>query len=393
LTTGEASSSKTPPQMPPLWVFLILACFDCSATAVSSVGLIWVDASTNQMLRGSMVVFTAVFSVMIFRRCLPNMKWIGVGIVVAGLLLVGLSSVLQKSIDGDSGDDTQATASQVSIGIALVFLGSALNGFQNVMEEKLMKGTDCHPLLVVGWEGFFGIFLASFLLLPISSTIPGDDCGKAEDTLDTLYMLYHSWLITFLCVLYALSLYVMNYTLMEIAKVLSAVHRSLINSCRTVLVWVGDILLYYVFTGHDFGESWTRWSFMQLGGFVLLVAGTVVYGSAGTAAKSLPSAEYLQENEKHYTQTTTTTITTTAILDSSQTNKQSINSPKTSKTKNNSTLPQLFYYWQQHIISSTLFLLFFFLFCFDLVSFPSLFVYFDFQGYSFFKKIVVWLCL
>src|SRR5690349_2952419 len=46
-----------------------------------------------------------------------------------------------------------------------------------------------HPLEVVGYEGIFGLFFSSIVLLPILTRIPGSDCNSAEDTLDTLHMM------------------------------------------------------------------------------------------------------------------------------------------------------------------------------------------------------------
>ncbi len=68
--TGSSPKSK-----PPLWVFAVLATFDLSGTAIGGVGLQWVDASVNQMLRGSGVVFTAFASILLLQRRLCIKQW------------------------------------------------------------------------------------------------------------------------------------------------------------------------------------------------------------------------------------------------------------------------------------------------------------------------------
>ena len=50
---------------------------------------------------------------------------------------------------------------------------------------------------------------------------------------------------------------------------------------RTLMVWVTSILLYYVTPKEDRalsgGEQWTNWSFMELGAFILMTAGVLIY--------------------------------------------------------------------------------------------------------------------
>jgi len=74
------------------------------------------------------------------------MQWVGIGIVMLGLILVGAAGMLRPS------SDKTPPASDVFVGILLVLSGSALNSLQNVFEEKLLKGASVDPLEVVGWE-------------------------------------------------------------------------------------------------------------------------------------------------------------------------------------------------------------------------------------------------
>jgi len=302
LPAGDAA----PVKKPPIWVYAILCVFDLSATSVSGVGLIWVDASLNQMLRGSMVVFCAIFSVLMLKRRLNKGQWASIGLVCIGLALVGMSGMLKKHYEKDSGDDSsqKVTSGQMLIGILLILLGSALNAVQNVFEEKLLKavgGAEVDPLELVGWEGVFGTILAAFVLLPIVQHIPGDDCGKAEDTLNTLKQLGNSGLAIGMSLSFVFGLMLMNWTSQQISQQLSSVHRNLVSAVRTVLVWIGSLILYYT-TSHtgnkddaDYGEQWTNWSFMELGGFVVLVGGTVLYSYAGIqAARAQEALEVLR---------------------------------------------------------------------------------------------------
>ncbi len=191
-------------------------------------------------------------------------------------VLVGGAGML----DPASNDSNSASSKQVLIGIILVLAGSALNACQGVLEEALMKGlgdgVEAHPLEVVGWEGVFGCIWSAFVMLPIVQHMSGGDCGSVENSRDTLTMLRNSPAVVALVVFYAISLAFMNNYSQVVSKYLSAVHRMLLNTSRVVLVWMIDLLIYYRFSKGN-GEAWDVYSWMQLGGFALLIAGSAVY--------------------------------------------------------------------------------------------------------------------
>ncbi len=68
----------------------------------------------------------------------------------------------------------------------------------------------------------------------------------------------------------------MNNYSQVVSKYLSAVHRMLLNTSRVVLVWMIDLIIYYCFS-KDNGEAWDNYSWMQLGGFLFLIAGSALY--------------------------------------------------------------------------------------------------------------------
>ena len=107
--------------------------------------------------------------------------------------------------------------------------------------------------------------------------IPGKDHGKIEDIFDAFYMLFHSWKVAAVVLTDATLMLFYNVFGMEVTENLSAVHRVVIETLRTLCVWVADLLIYYVFSGGTLGEAWTKFSFIQLLGFGLLIVGTLVY--------------------------------------------------------------------------------------------------------------------
>ncbi|GIQ89668.1 hypothetical protein KIPB_012200, partial [Kipferlia bialata] len=67
--------------------------FDMIATTLMTMGLIYIDVSIMQMLRGSMVIFSAVFCVFFLKRKIRPWMWTAVGLTATACTLVGFSCI------------------------------------------------------------------------------------------------------------------------------------------------------------------------------------------------------------------------------------------------------------------------------------------------------------
>ena len=87
-------------------IFAIPAFFDTCSSTLNFVALVLTTASIYQMIRGLIVVITALFSVTILKRKLFRHHWLGVILVFLGVFVVGLSSIIfpQKSSDAPQPD-------------------------------------------------------------------------------------------------------------------------------------------------------------------------------------------------------------------------------------------------------------------------------------------------
>lgn len=141
------------------WLLALPALCDMTATSTMYLGLSLTDASIFQMLRGSCVVFTAVFSVVFLKRKQYAYHWVGVGLVLAGTAVVGSQSFVCGSGTGDS------SSSRAMIGNGLIVFAQIIVAVQMVVEEKFIGDADLHPLKVVGYEGMFGASMLSVLLV------------------------------------------------------------------------------------------------------------------------------------------------------------------------------------------------------------------------------------
>lgn len=57
------------------------------------------SASSFQMLRGAVIIFTGLFSVAFLGRRLALSQWLGILATIAGLVVVGLADLLSKHDD------------------------------------------------------------------------------------------------------------------------------------------------------------------------------------------------------------------------------------------------------------------------------------------------------
>ena len=76
------------------FAFVIPAVRDVLGTSTMYVGLNLTYASSFQMLRGSVIIFTALLSVAFFGSKLQLYHWAGMLMVVIGLVMVGLGDVI-----------------------------------------------------------------------------------------------------------------------------------------------------------------------------------------------------------------------------------------------------------------------------------------------------------
>jgi len=243
-----------------------------------NVALLWIAASVWQMLRGSMVIFSAIFSKFFLKRELHASHWIGVAVVAFSLGVVGLAALkspgLPKSSSSESSE--QSSTFHVALGCALVVFAQVIQASQIVVEEFLLKEIELHPVLVVGLEGMWGTISCSILLC-FTTYIPEDYGG--EKTLETLYMFFHNGKILGTGILYAAVILCYNLFGMFVTQYTSAVLRTILEGLRCACIWVTNLFIYYVVVGPNsrFGEIWSDWSYLQFCGFLFLLLGMFVY--------------------------------------------------------------------------------------------------------------------
>jgi len=302
VNSTASATEKAPAATMAVWKQYCIVCTpalcDMCATAMMNVGLLWIAASVWQMLRGSMVIFSAIFSKVFLKRELHASHWTGVGVVAFALVVVAFAALNQpprpvlvepsssSSYYNSSEESSSApngkkevTTLQVAFGCALVVIAQIIQASQIVIEEFLLKNIKLHPVLVVGLEGMWGTIVCSILLC-FTSFIPKDYGG--EDTLDTLHMFFFNGNILGFGILYAAVILCYNLFGMFVTSYTSAVLRTILEGLRCACIWLANLLIYYIYVVNfnptsDFGEFWNEWSYLQFCGFLFLLLGMFVY--------------------------------------------------------------------------------------------------------------------
>ena len=130
------------------WYFLFPALFDILGSSISSISLSFLPSSIYQMFRGAIIIFICTASILFLKNKYYRQHFLGIVIVVIGLIIVGINAALGGNDEFDS---------KIILGIFLVTLSQVFSCFLFVSEEKILKNYDVPPLKAVGMGGMWGV--------------------------------------------------------------------------------------------------------------------------------------------------------------------------------------------------------------------------------------------
>ncbi|XP_061560974.1 solute carrier family 35 member F6 [Phycodurus eques] len=247
----------------PLLFFPPAMC-DMLATSTMYVALNMTSASSFQMLRGAVIIFTGLLSVAFLGRRLLTSQWIGILITILGLVIVGLADFVSGH------HDDSHKLSDVITGDLLIIMAQVIVAVQMVLEEKFVYKHDVHPLRAVGTEGFFGFFVLSLLLIPMYFIHVGEFSDNPrqvlEDALDAFCQIGFRPLIVLALLGNTVSIAFFNFAGISVTKEISATTRMVLDSLRTLVIWAVSLAL-----------GWEQFHGLQVLGFLVLLVGTALY--------------------------------------------------------------------------------------------------------------------
>ncbi|KFQ99282.1 Solute carrier family 35 member F6, partial [Nipponia nippon] len=241
----EPSMAPSQPFSPLL--FLPPALCDMTGTSIMYVALNMTSASSFQMLRGSVIIFTGLLSVAFLGRKLELSQWLGILVTIVGLVVVGLA-------DLHSSHDQKHKLSEVITGRRWPVSWGG---------ERAPTDTRSHP-------GFFGFVILALLLVPMyyipAGSFSGNPRRTLEDALDAFCQIGHQPLIALALLGNISSIAFFNFAGISVTKEISATTRMVLDSLRTLVIWAVSLAV-----------GWETFHGLEILGFGVLLLGAALY--------------------------------------------------------------------------------------------------------------------
>ncbi|RWS24302.1 transmembrane protein C2orf18-like protein [Leptotrombidium deliense] len=246
-------------------IFCLPALLDMIGTTIMFIGLNMTTASSFQMLRAGLIIFTGLLSAGCLGQRLKIHEFIGIILIIAGLATVGAGDVVDF-------ENTSLDTKTIVTGDLLILISQVIIAAQYVYEQRFVQNVS--PFQAIGWEGFFGFVTLLIILVPAYyihvgkylSGIFNNPDGRLEDAIDAFYQIRNCWEIMVGFLGATLSIAFFNMSGISVTKELSALSRTVLDSLRTLIVWIFSLCI-----------GWHPFSPLHLIGFVILVFGMFVY--------------------------------------------------------------------------------------------------------------------
>ncbi|KFR09276.1 Solute carrier family 35 member F6, partial [Opisthocomus hoazin] len=208
------------------------------------------SASSFQMLRGSVIIFTGLLSVAFLGRRLELSQWLGILLTIAGLVLVGLA-------DLRSAHDPKHKLSEVITEQRRRRIVSSVLCSENLLIVTWVKGGKSFRLLALK------ILQPTWIVFPLSTVHPR---RTLEDALDAFCQVGHRPLTSLALLGNISSIAFFNYAGVSVTKEISATTRMVLDSLRTLGVWAVSLAL-----------GWETFHGLEVLGFGVLLVGAALY--------------------------------------------------------------------------------------------------------------------
>ena len=286
----DDKNKKLPP-IPTNFFFCITAFCDLMASTINTFGLTYLTTSMYQMMRGLELFFVCLWSKLFLKNPIYRHALLGIGTLIVGLSLVGVNSYIFR------GENAQVAKNPL-VGIALMSTSQLFSSTEYVIQEKFIKHFEVHPFQLVGFEGLWGSCMYSILLIIFQFA----DCGGwDQDIREGICFFYNeTYTVTYANGNYThanktiskiedsdfafkqmddnrnlMTVYI-NIVGINLTKLVSSTARAVVDTVRTVFIWLFFLLFEPVPGVHE------HFYVLQLIGFILLVAGTLIYNEIVT---------------------------------------------------------------------------------------------------------------
>eukprot|EP00891_Asterochloris_glomerata_P001144 jgi/Astpho2/1144/Aster-07690 len=263
--------------------FALPAVCDAAATTLLNLGLYYTDASVFQMLRGTLVLWAGLLTVVILKRRLHIHHCIIYDMRLSLKKDEQLSNNLLTALMGKRPAAVPGAKNPV-LGDILVVIAQVAAALQFIIEEKYLAQYRVPALFGVGLEGFWGL-LISCAALPILALVTGPNGMPLDSLPAALREIRASRQLQVTTIGSIVSIAFFNFFGLSVTKSLSGAARATIDASRTLLIWLFSIQI-----------GWERFHFLQVLGFLVLVSGTSLYNELIRGC--LPSSFSLPDPEE-----------------------------------------------------------------------------------------------
>lgn len=254
----------------------IPAIFNLISGILSSIACLYLAPSIWQMFRGSTLIFTA-FTNRIFHHTpfdIPDV--FGIFFTFLGLIFVAASSVI-TAYNGQTLNYGSSIQLEL-MSFFLILLSQGFHAIQTILEEFSFRDTNATEYEFASYEGIWGIFYTTFIMMPIANIIPeswGE--GLFESSVDSLYMLTHSWQLFLLLIIYIISITLFNLSFIFVTEFSTRKERNICDALRPIAVWVMSVIVCYSVPRINAGEPASLFTLIELVGFLLMFFGSCIY--------------------------------------------------------------------------------------------------------------------
>ena len=257
-------------------VLLILpSVFDYVAVTISLTGNKWILASLVVGIKALRIFLSTALSIKFLNRKYYAYHWLGIAMVVPGVICVGAANELNKTKVGGGHLDWYWPY----VGMTCVVVAEFLRAAKAVYEEKMLQHVHLCPKFVAVVEGVFCTILALIGLF-VFHAMPGEEGntvgektaygeGSMENIWNTLEWIRNSPRVQLWVIWLTLTTGFITFAGFLVIKYLSAVHNALWSELRVLIVWLTELCIGFAMPGE--GTKWGNYSFLSLIGFGFII--------------------------------------------------------------------------------------------------------------------------
>jgi hypothetical protein len=277
-TNTENSNKK---KISKYYIFILPALCDFFGSTIATFGLVYLSSSIYQMMRGILIIFVMILSILILKSKMLAHNYLGALILIIGLILTGISPMVE-------GDDKKNSEFK---GIILIIISQIFSAFQYVVEEKIVRSYIVDSFQMVGFEGMWGSIVYIVVLIifqfikcnDFNQNLKENICAYRdnydgniylEDTNFALKQMIKKKILILLFMLYITSIGIFNISGINLMEYSSSAARAVLDNLRTILIWFYFLLIPQ---SSNYEELEETFKYLQLLGFILIIIGNLIY--------------------------------------------------------------------------------------------------------------------